>query len=471
MSQSRLCRDAGESGLFNAQVVIVGSGAGALAIAGELGRQGVDVLLVEAGPVHGSKAAGHRRNDYRELDAFNTELRTKLLPHAHAEKPWPGLPGGAGVHGLGGMMSYWANAVPRPQPCEWDGPISYDALGGLLDRADVLFWSTDELYGEGSARQQWIRTEIARHFGRDEARRNRFAARMRDDGTVEFAGGDALLAEVTRPVRYLTDTVARHVVHTSGRVSAIEAVRSDGSTLRIEADVFVIAAGIIGTPQLLFASGFKELPALGCYLTDHLNAVTRVLLKSGGDIADQPGEPPLGMYFPMSDARPFHASVLDIPSSAHAGVLAGVDGERTTDVGTFIGTEPVETNRLIFDDKVIDGFGLPAVRAEVNLTADDHKRAGKALAWQYEVAAVIGQPWRGMSPLLRPMGSSLHLMGTFRAGNDPADSVIDSTGKVWGHENLFLAGNGVLRSRNSCNPTLTTVALALATADSILGRT
>ncbi|MGC0239691.1 GMC oxidoreductase [Arthrobacter sp. SD76] len=69
--------------------------------------------------------------------------------------------------------------------------------------------------------------------------------------------------------------------------------------------------------------------------------------------------------------------------------------------------------------------------------------------------------------MLGERGSSLHVMGTHRMGRDRKTSVTDPECRVWDWNNLYLAGNGILGARNSCNPTLTTIALALHTARAI----
>ncbi len=67
-----------------------------------------------------------------------------------------------------------------------------------------------------------------------------------------------------------------------------------------------------------------------------------------------------------------------------------------------------------------------------------------------------------------PSGSSLHYQGTVRMGaDDDGQSVCDPTGRVWGIENLYVAGNGVIPTSTACNPTLTTVSLAVIGARAV----
>jgi choline dehydrogenase-like flavoprotein len=46
---------------------------------------------------------------------------------------------------------------------------------------------------------------------------------------------------------------------------------------------------------------------------------------------------------------------------------------------------------------------------------------------------------------------------------DDGTSVCDTTGKVWGLGNLYLAGNATVPTALTCNSTLTSAALAVAT--------
>jgi glucose dehydrogenase len=58
-------------------------------------------------------------------------------------------------------------------------------------------------------------------------------------------------------------------------------------------------------------------------------------------------------------------------------------------------------------------------------------------------------------------------MGTYRMGNDPKTSVVDSFQRSHDHPNLYLVGSGTFPTVGTANPTLTLSALALRTADSI----
>jgi choline dehydrogenase-like flavoprotein len=60
-------------------------------------------------------------------------------------------------------------------------------------------------------------------------------------------------------------------------------------------------------------------------------------------------------------------------------------------------------------------------------------------------------------------------MGSCRMGpRDDGNSVVDRDGRLWRYDNVYVAGNAVLAQSNAGNPTLTTIAAALRTADAIV---
>lgn len=61
-----------------------------------------------------------------------------------------------------------------------------------------------------------------------------------------------------------------------------------------------------------------------------------------------------------------------------------------------------------------------------------------------------------------------HIIGTYRMGSNPRDSVLNARQQSWDHSNLYMVGSGVFPSTATANPTLTIAALALQAADNIL---
>jgi pyranose oxidase len=124
--------------------------------------------------------------------------------------------------------------------------------------------------------------------------------------------------------------------------------------------------------------------------------------------------------------------------------------------------DPNRNNRVTYDERLKDKFGMPKPRFEFTLSPDDRRRAHEMMGDLLEAAQVLGGFLPGAEPRFMPPGASLHLMGTNRIGEqEDGESVIDPYSRVWGIENLYLGGNGVIASRTAANPTLTSVALAL----------
>jgi choline dehydrogenase-like flavoprotein len=105
---------------------------------------------------------------------------------------------------------------------------------------------------------------------------------------------------------------------------------------------------------------------------------------------------------------------------------------------------------------------MPAMTIEYELTERELADQERALDNLRRAGEALGAFPPGGEPRVMPKGSSLHYMGTTRMGeSDDGTSVCDSYSRVWGFENLFVGGNGVIPTANACNPTLTSVALAV----------
>jgi choline dehydrogenase-like flavoprotein len=104
---------------------------------------------------------------------------------------------------------------------------------------------------------------------------------------------------------------------------------------------------------------------------------------------------------------------------------------------------------------------MPAMRIHYRLTERDHSVIERAQAEIVELAKAVGEPI-GDRPFTMPLGASLHYQGSVRMGQtDDGQSVCSPDSEVWGTPGVFVAGNGVIPTATACNPTVTSVGLAV----------
>lgn len=134
---------------------------------------------------------------------------------------------------------------------------------------------------------------------------------------------------------------------------------------------------------------------------------------------------------------------------------------------------PDPTSRIALGSEV-DRYGMP--RITLNWSLGPGTEAGILRSLQLLAAAVpqagLGRfdfnP-DGLAPAMLPQGG--HHIGTTRMAAEPKDGVVDTQSRVFGVENLFIAGPSVFPTSSCVNPTLMAVALAQRLADHLLGRT
>jgi len=146
----------------------------------------------------------------------------------------------------------------------------------------------------------------------------------------------------------------------------------------------------------------------------------------------------------------------------------GVGAARYVAMGNGVRKFPRPEDRIAFSDTETDGWGMPEASIEYEVTDRERTEVEGAMADLRAVAETIGAFVPGGEPRLMPAGTSLHYKGTVRMGDDAgAESVVDTRSRVWGFENLFLGGNGLIPTATVTNPTLTSVALAVLAAGAV----
>jgi choline dehydrogenase-like flavoprotein len=468
------------SRVFEANAIVVGAGAGGAAVAGELLRAGKRVIMLEAGPSRQPQALDHARNDDPSdagLERFGDKLAQALVYPSNAPTASDVLVDFKTVHETGGMMGYWTCNCPTPHAAELAPGIGETQWLSLLNRARQLLHVGLSLGRDGVRQARLVeaaRSAVGPLESGREVQPMPVAAR-RVDGAVRFSSvGELLAAQGSQPGDFIrSEFICTRVLTEGGRAIGVEGRKNGGheSEARFYADAVVLAAGVAGTPKILAASDLSVGPALGRYLFDHPTIASRVVLKDSildGVPAD---DPVFTVWIPYSPTHPWHNQICRFPSNPTAIEYASPH-EFTADIFTFASMQVVPDNRFEFDFSRRDPFGLPAIVGDYRLSEKDYKTLSRGLAEHLQIAAAVGDLVKHRwSPFFFGPGWSTHLMGSCRMGTaDDGTSCVDVSGRLWRYENIYVAGNAILPTSNAGNPTLTTVALGLATANAILGR-
>jgi len=284
------------------------------------------------------------------------------------------------------------------------------------------------------------------------------------------AGGDPAFT-------LLTGTLATALVQDGGRVTGARLRRvADGTESELLADTVVLCADALRTPQLLFASGIRP-EALGRHLNEHAFVTARVLLDLdrfglGLDALPlpRPGEFSTdSLWLPSNGAaQPFHGQIMNRTYVDEDGLPLA----HSVGLSLYVPVESRPENRLVFSANETDLAGLPRIRVEFDHSDTDRALIGRALDEVRSVAEEFGPFDPATESTVLPPGSSLHLTGTVRAGvADDGTSVCDPDGRVWGFDNLYLAGNGVVPTAMAANVTLTGAVTAIRAARAVAPRT
>ncbi|MCC4249103.1 MULTISPECIES: GMC oxidoreductase [Microbacterium] len=464
------------------EVAIVGSGIMGAIVAREVLRQrpGTDIVLVEAGPVHGTEPGRHlhsaadaaTRDSYREHVAAGVQSMYVGAATAGAfaggATATPGLysfsalgndaramPAAASAWNVGGMGSHWTAACPTPwgeeipatAAAEWEEDYArvLDVLNVTVDRfgptpaGEAVIAALDERFGAASAPGRHPQVMPMGVFAAPDAERRR------TDPSVILPG----LGTPESPVRLLAETLARRVRHEDGRATGVEVedLRS-GEVRVIEAERVVVAADALRSPQLLFASGIRP-AALGRYLNEHAFVTGRVFVEPdrlGGVEVPIPGDGEWmsgPLWIPHSGpAQPFHWQIGISPmyseDLSHAVAMS-------VGISVYVPTEVRAESYIAFSDTETDALGLPRATIHYDYSEIDRALIDRAMIDQRAAFEAVAGPDAVGNTLLLPPGSSLHYSGTVRSGaTDDGTSVVDPDGQVWGVSGVYVAGNGVL---------------------------
>ncbi len=406
-------------------VLIVGSGLLGATVARRLAEHGRSVLILEQGPAISTPPGSHLRSDVRfrrDPDAY-LEVASSHLEHFDSTAPRDRLPGAAVTKARGGQGVIWTNLCPRG-----------DARWGALTSAqwDEYYAIAEKYLGvqsegfEASVRQQRIRAKLAGHL----AARGRsisalpVAARFDTEGNLQFSAPYDILAvsAASERVRISRADVSAVVGHGS-RITGVVV-----GTETIEAKEVVVAAGAIGTPELLHRSGIRP-RALGRWLSYHPILITQLVLDAS--VCAEPGVPDRvpRLQIPPTDAAEWYALILrDVSPFKPTGPDVVVDPNCVVEMQLICPVDVDEKNGIRFDDRIRPSFEVP-------LSAADKSRLAGAKQDADEIAGLLGRYRAGCRPMWLEFGFA-HMTGTTRmSATDDGTGVADYNGRVWGFDN------------------------------------
>jgi choline dehydrogenase-like flavoprotein len=228
---------------LRAQVCIAGAGAAGIAMALELAKSGVDVLLLEAGGTEHEE----RSHDFYRGRVLNTDLHQPLEDHRERR--------------LGGSTTVWGGRMVPYDPIDFETrtwmadsvwPVTYDEVAQWFPLANRYAEAGDFDYSSahvfGQDQQPMIAGFHGTAFSTDTM--ERFSC------PTDFGSRYRERLAASQKIRVLLNAAVTDIVldESGTRVTQLEVRRPGGDRFTVAADSIVLAAGGLETTRLLLAA-------------------------------------------------------------------------------------------------------------------------------------------------------------------------------------------------------------------------
>ena len=481
--------DYGAAERWEADVCVIGAGAGGCAAACALAEAGLSVLVLETGSHWRPQefvqdAAWAYRHLYTEQGA-RSAVGNAVIP----------VPGGRGVGGSTLINSAICFRTPERVMQEWADHhgchrLAPEPMGPRLDRVwqtlrvvvnPVVFQRNNNLiFKHGADRLglpgQWLARSAPGCVGCG----------------VCYLGcptGGKTSADRT----FLAEAIAtgRCVVHADCRVAEIQAqgdqvvavqgalvdpaTLHDAGSFAVRARTFILAAGPVGTPKLLLGNGLADPATCGAWL--YLHPASGMLARFDQEIRPWRGVTQ-GFYVDRWERGYLLQTYTASPDQTYTGMPYSLGEDLLRAIADL--RHMAMAGPLVHDEDSRGGVSLQGMTyflgdgdrrrllagmrecAEVFFAAGAREVypgvvGGRAVRSPQEIAGAIPDT----VPARRIYLYASHPMGTCRMGDDRQRSCVDPDGRVWGLKNLHVADASIFPTSLGVNPQVTTMAVGL----------
>ncbi len=498
--------------VMEADVVVVGSGAGGGVIAGELAQGGRSVVVLEAGDYH----------DDADFDGLELSAYQRMYLNGG---PFPTVDrqvsviAGAGVGG--GTVINWTNCLRTSEHvrAEWSSEhglsdlaeSTYDEhLDAVFERIKVNTECSD-LSGphlrlkEACDKLGFDFRTIARNTDPEkyDAASSAFIGFGDASGSKQSTAKTYLVDAQSRQAQILVGARAQRVLVEGGNAAGVEALWADPALapngaeptkLTVRAPIVVVACGSIESPALLLRSGIGG-PAVGDYLRLHPTVAVTAYYDEPQNWMWGPPQSALSHQFAdLGEGYGFLIESAQATTGIFGGAIpwrSGADHKRRMREWQYAAPLIALVRERGHGRVTLDEDGEAAVHYPIDDELDrEHLKQGiEELVRIHEAAGareIVGSglkapDWKRGDDLegfiaalnaleIKPrefVAFSAHQMGTCRMGRDPETSVANPWGELHDTPGVWIGDASAFPTASGTNPMATIMALARRTAHAI----
>ena len=435
-----------------AEVVVAGGGFAGTLVAETLRSQGIDALLLEAGP----------------------RLRAGQKAPEVDRRQWPFTSEGPAfdwyrVRALGGRAALWGGWAYRFP----DGVLRRGGFPFRAAEVEPLYEELEAAYGLRSGLVDARYAKLGRELG----------LRVLPKRALLRGRGPFHPATLGAARRARVDAVAHRLDHEgrSARALSVWDLRRERAH-SVQARAFVLAASPIETTRILLESGLDGGGRVGEGLTDHMVA-SYVLVE--------PAPPPPAKGRGRFPGAALVESFVNVDEASARGYRGGFSVElvgpvpleelglermvpsselattRATMLHALGEVFPDPCRRVSLDPTRRDALGRPAPRIAFGHTPEDRARAKDMKNACKSLADALAIPGSRLIPFVDPLQAGAgHEAGTAAMGLDEA-SVCEPHGRLRALDNLWLADASAMPTAGDRHPTLTLLVHARRVADDV----